>query len=252
MHYIGLFGVMPALLGGLAQAGPVMVRGDIETDTVVTTDIYTITSCGPTVSNCPVTPTPRTVTSTVTTTTVVCTETGAPTGAPTWSSKPKPTGASSSHASAPKEHSTTKKATTEKPTATHKPTSAKSSAKSSAKTTAKTTAKTSAKPKPTPTGNLPGLNSVQSKHARDIIGEAKKEGLGLQGCEAGIATALVEVKFPHYLSYQLALGIITNTTKVEHSYLRQQRCSRFAQVPARCGWRRPRQRRHLPAACLYL
>ncbi|KAK3896787.1 hypothetical protein C8A05DRAFT_39664 [Staphylotrichum tortipilum] len=41
-------------------------------------------------------------------------------------------------------------------------------------------------------GNLPGLNAVQSKHARAIIGEAKKEGLGRHGCEAGIATAIVE------------------------------------------------------------
>nr|8B2H_A Chain A, SH3b domain-containing protein [Thermothielavioides terrestris] len=41
-------------------------------------------------------------------------------------------------------------------------------------------------------GNLPGLNSVQSSHARAIIGEAKKEGVGRHGCEAGIATALVE------------------------------------------------------------
>ncbi len=47
-------------------------------------------------------------------------------------------------------------------------------------------------------GNLPGLNAVQSSHARAIIGEAKKEGLGRQGCEAGIATALVEVSsIPH-------------------------------------------------------
>jgi hypothetical protein len=44
-------------------------------------------------------------------------------------------------------------------------------------------------------GNLPGLTSTQSKHAKAIIGEAKKEGLGRQGCLAGIATALVEVSF---------------------------------------------------------
>jgi hypothetical protein len=43
-------------------------------------------------------------------------------------------------------------------------------------------------------GNLPGLNAVQSKHARAIIGQAKKEGLGRHGCEAGIATAIVEVR----------------------------------------------------------
>jgi hypothetical protein len=44
-------------------------------------------------------------------------------------------------------------------------------------------------------GNLPGLNAVQSKHARAIIGEAKNEGLGRQGCLVGIATAIVEVRF---------------------------------------------------------
>ena len=44
-------------------------------------------------------------------------------------------------------------------------------------------------------GNLPGLTSTQSKHAKAIIGEAKKEDLGRQGCLAGIATALVEVSF---------------------------------------------------------
>jgi hypothetical protein len=42
-------------------------------------------------------------------------------------------------------------------------------------------------------GNLPGLGAPQSKHAKAIIKEAKKEGLGRQGCLAGIATALVEV-----------------------------------------------------------
>jgi hypothetical protein len=43
-------------------------------------------------------------------------------------------------------------------------------------------------------GNLPGLTSTQSKHAKAIIGEAKQEDLGRQGCLAGIATALVEVR----------------------------------------------------------
>ncbi|KAJ5405808.1 hypothetical protein N7465_007092 [Penicillium sp. CMV-2018d] len=41
-------------------------------------------------------------------------------------------------------------------------------------------------------GNLPGLTSTQSKHATAIIGEAKREDLGRQGCLAGIATGLVE------------------------------------------------------------
>ncbi|KXX76319.1 Uncharacterized protein YraI [Madurella mycetomatis] len=41
-------------------------------------------------------------------------------------------------------------------------------------------------------GNLPGLNSVQSKHARAIIAQAKKDKVGRHGCQAGIATAIVE------------------------------------------------------------
>ncbi|KAF3384370.1 hypothetical protein F1880_002065 [Penicillium rolfsii] len=40
--------------------------------------------------------------------------------------------------------------------------------------------------------DLPGLSATQSKHARAIIAEAKSEDLGLHGCAAGIATALVE------------------------------------------------------------
>lgn len=42
-------------------------------------------------------------------------------------------------------------------------------------------------------GNLPGLDATQTKHAKAIIAEAKKEGLGHQGCLAGITTALTEV-----------------------------------------------------------
>ncbi len=41
--------------------------------------------------------------------------------------------------------------------------------------------------------NLPGLNAVQTKHANQIIGDAKKENLGKQGCEAAITTGLTEV-----------------------------------------------------------
>lgn len=44
-------------------------------------------------------------------------------------------------------------------------------------------------------GNLPGLSKTQTKHAKNIIAQAKKEKLGRQGCTAGIATALVEVLF---------------------------------------------------------
>ena len=44
--------------------------------------------------------------------------------------------------------------------------------------------------------NLPGLNALQSKYASAIIAEAKKVGVGAHGCQAGIATALVEVPAP--------------------------------------------------------
>ena len=43
--------------------------------------------------------------------------------------------------------------------------------------------------------NLPGLNSVQSKYARAIIAKAKSDHVGAHGCQAAIATALVEVSF---------------------------------------------------------
>ncbi|KAK4150820.1 hypothetical protein C8A00DRAFT_36545 [Chaetomidium leptoderma] len=43
-----------------------------------------------------------------------------------------------------------------------------------------------------PTANLPGLNAVQSKHAQAIIGQAKTDGVGAHGCQAVIATAMVE------------------------------------------------------------
>ncbi|KAE8333935.1 hypothetical protein BDV39DRAFT_198843 [Aspergillus sergii] len=39
---------------------------------------------------------------------------------------------------------------------------------------------------------LPGLDPVQSRHANSIIVEAKKDGVGAHGCQAGIAIALSE------------------------------------------------------------
>lgn len=47
---------------------------------------------------------------------------------------------------------------------------------------------------------LPGLTATQTKRAKKIIAEAKKEKLGRHGCEAGIATALVEVSLLIILS----------------------------------------------------
>ncbi|EFZ01806.1 hypothetical protein X797_004422 [Metarhizium robertsii] len=46
--------------------------------------------------------------------------------------------------------------------------------------------------------NLPGLNALQSKYARGIIAQAKKDGVGAHGCQAGIATALTESSLVMY------------------------------------------------------
>lgn len=43
--------------------------------------------------------------------------------------------------------------------------------------------------------NLPGLNAVQTKYANAIIAKAKTDGVGAHGCQAAIATAMVEVRF---------------------------------------------------------
>ena len=48
-------------------------------------------------------------------------------------------------------------------------------------------------PPPPSGGNLPTLNAVQSKNARAIIAQTKKQGLGRQGCMAALATGLTEV-----------------------------------------------------------
>lgn len=59
-------------------------------------------------------------------------------------------------------------------------------------------------------GNLPGLNSVQTGHARAIIAQTKKQSLGRQGCEAAIATGLTEVCSPRFILMiicQLLTGI---------------------------------------------
>jgi hypothetical protein len=46
--------------------------------------------------------------------------------------------------------------------------------------------------------NLPGLNAVQTKYANAIIAKAKADGVGAQGCQAAIATAMVEVRLARY------------------------------------------------------
>lgn len=52
--------------------------------------------------------------------------------------------------------------------------------------------------------NLPGLNAVQTKYANAIIAQAKKDGVGAHGCQAGIATAMVEVCASHSLHNSIA------------------------------------------------
>lgn len=53
--------------------------------------------------------------------------------------------------------------------------------------------------------NLPGLNAVQSVHARSIIAEVKKTGVGMHGCEAAITTGLTEVcSHSHLLSQAIS------------------------------------------------
>jgi hypothetical protein len=49
--------------------------------------------------------------------------------------------------------------------------------------------------------NLPGLNAVQTRNARAIIAEVKKEKLGIHGCQTAITTALTEVRAFGLLKY---------------------------------------------------
>lgn len=49
-----------------------------------------------------------------------------------------------------------------------------------------------------PRGNLPGLNAVQTKYANAIIAQAKQDGVGAHGCQAAIATSMVEVRLLKY------------------------------------------------------
>lgn len=53
---------------------------------------------------------------------------------------------------------------------------------------------------------LPGLNEHQTKNAKAIMARVKKEGFGARGCQAAIATALVEVRSPLYSRKHLNIG----------------------------------------------
>ncbi|RHZ62009.1 uncharacterized protein CDV56_107204 [Aspergillus thermomutatus] len=67
-------------------------------------------------------------------------------------------------------------------------------------------------------GNLPGLTATQSSHAHAIIGEAKKEGLGRQGCLAGIATGLVESNLLIYANSKVPESLKYHHDAVGHDY----------------------------------
>ncbi|OWT43347.1 hypothetical protein VFPPC_17490 [Pochonia chlamydosporia 170] len=93
--------------------------------------------------------------------------------------------------------------------------------------------------------NLPGLNALQSKYANAIIAQAKKDGVGPHGCQAAIATAMVEVR-PH----KLPIIRNTNARTDQHHHVRQQRSPTVAELSARSCWFRPRQHRAVPAPCV--
>ncbi|RPB03954.1 hypothetical protein L873DRAFT_1730369 [Choiromyces venosus 120613-1] len=44
----------------------------------------------------------------------------------------------------------------------------------------------------TTTGKLPGLNSVQSTRARQVMAAARAQGVGMRGCQVGIVTGMQE------------------------------------------------------------
>lgn len=100
--------------------------------------------------------------------------------------------------------------------------------------------------------NLPGLNALQSKYARAIIAQAKKDKVGAHGCQAGIATAMVEVRpFPNPSHKSIMNDSNTHST-VYSGHVRQQESPGVYEVPPRPRRQRPRLCRSLPAACLHL
>jgi hypothetical protein len=81
-------------------------------------------------------------------------------------------------------------------------------------------------------GNLPGLDATQTKHAKAIIAEAKKEGLGHQGCLAGITTALTEVCSATLFSSSSTINLLLTLLIVQPAHVRKQRSSGLPQVPS--------------------
>ncbi|KAI1831338.1 hypothetical protein DTO006G1_7245 [Penicillium roqueforti] len=66
--------------------------------------------------------------------------------------------------------------------------------------------------------NLPGLSATQTKHAKAIIAKAKKEGLGRQGCLAGISTALVESNILIYANKKVPASLKYHHDAVAEDY----------------------------------
>lgn len=88
----------------------------------------------------------------------------------------------------------------------------------------------------TPSGNLPGLNSVQSGHARAIIGEVQSAGVGKQGCLAAFATALVESSVYEYANKAVPASLNYPYDKIGSDHdsigIFQQRASIYTNIAA--------------------
>ncbi|KID85515.1 tape measure protein [Metarhizium guizhouense ARSEF 977] len=78
------------------------------------------------------------------------------------------------------------------------------------------------------------LTELQSKYARGIIAQAKKEHLGSQGCIAGIATALVESTLIMHANYAVPDSLAYEYDRLGHDAdsigLFQQRASIYTNI----------------------
>ena len=85
-------------------------------------------------------------------------------------------------------------------------------------------------------GDLPGLGSAQSSHARAIIAEAKSEGVGRQGCLAAITTGLTESSIYVYANNAVPSSLNYPYDKIGSDYdsigIFQQRASIYTNIAA--------------------
>jgi len=87
--------------------------------------------------------------------------------------------------------------------------------------------------------NLPGLTATQSKYARAIIGQAKKDKVGAHGCQAAIATALTESSLIMYANKAVPASMKLPHDRVGSDHdsvgLFQQRASIYKNVKCDMG-----------------